>query len=392
MPNNRKDILSKMKFAVKFSRETSEVISLLDQGVDIEIRDRSGQTPLHWAAGDNLNKETPRKEKTLEVINLLLDRDADLEARDEDGNTPLHLAAADSTPEVVALLLDRDANIEALNEDGETPLHRAADCSDITEISEASTKIELLLDRGANGNVQDVDGNTPFDSAENGWVLRDTKAYSLLKQAKECQPDMTAHTNTIANLPNNAEDLRAEFDIAKVGNETAEAKQEAAIAKHDEVIAKSKRLANEVNANVSEIERLGDKFRNLIAEGNRFIDEAREAQVAFDTAGTKSMAALAETERLIAVNEAERIGEEAKRLNAKMHNLQAKNERFAAENDRLEAESENLKDEIHRYTRECTKHFNKMMRIQSKALDLGILVLEQHDKESKISFINSPDH
>lgn len=63
--------------------DTAAVESLLAGGVEVDSRDGSGCTALHFAADRGSS----------EVARLLLLRGADINAQDEDGQTPLHYAA-----------------------------------------------------------------------------------------------------------------------------------------------------------------------------------------------------------------------------------------------------------------------------------------------------------
>ncbi len=51
----------------------------LDKGVDVNVKDEDGYTPLHWAA-------------TKEIAELLIAEGADVNAKDEDGETLLDWA------------------------------------------------------------------------------------------------------------------------------------------------------------------------------------------------------------------------------------------------------------------------------------------------------------
>ena len=83
-----------------------DVINCLEQGVDIEARDKNGLTPLHYS-------------ESAEVVNALLNAGADIEARDKNGLTPLYYA---EFTEVVNALLNAGADIEARDKKGGTPL------------------------------------------------------------------------------------------------------------------------------------------------------------------------------------------------------------------------------------------------------------------------------
>ena len=73
---------------------------------------------------------------------LLLDRGAEVNGKDNSGWTPLHYAAWDGHADVAALLLDRGAEVNVKTIDGWTPLHYAADYGHADVVA-------LLLERGA---------------------------------------------------------------------------------------------------------------------------------------------------------------------------------------------------------------------------------------------------
>ena len=78
-------------------KDLTTIRFLLDTaGADLEARDRYDQTPLHFAARQNIQSTWGKFHA--EVINLLLDKGADLEARDRFGKTPLHVACEEQLP------------------------------------------------------------------------------------------------------------------------------------------------------------------------------------------------------------------------------------------------------------------------------------------------------
>ena len=126
-----------------------ELGATLDEGLDIQSKDESGDSLLHYAAEFNSN---PR------LITLLLDRGAEIDALGW-SMTPLHLAALKNVAPVVALLLDRGADLMARARDsGYTPLHYAAGNEDVEVLS-------LLLERGADATVANGSGTTPLHIA-----------------------------------------------------------------------------------------------------------------------------------------------------------------------------------------------------------------------------------
>ena len=88
--------------AARYSADTDILNILLRAGAEVDARDMSGDTPLHWAAAEN-----PR----VEVINTLIRAGADVNARDRFGWQPVHTAAeGNSNPEVIRALLAAGAN------------------------------------------------------------------------------------------------------------------------------------------------------------------------------------------------------------------------------------------------------------------------------------------
>lgn len=81
---------------------------LIDNGADVNITIRGGETPLHHAA----------KEGHMDVVKTLLDRKADLNAQDEKGERSLTLAAQNGHADVVRYLLQRGADMYHKNHFG----------------------------------------------------------------------------------------------------------------------------------------------------------------------------------------------------------------------------------------------------------------------------------
>jgi ankyrin repeat protein len=109
---------------------------LLKSGADASKSDRSGQTPLHWAARGG----------HADAARLLLERRASVEARSRDGSTPLHLAAEVDSAAVVSLLLRHGADALAQSKSRRTPLHVAAErgsCSAVATLLDQAPKEAL---------------------------------------------------------------------------------------------------------------------------------------------------------------------------------------------------------------------------------------------------------
>lgn len=121
-------------------RNTTLVKQLLDDGVNVNVKNEAGATPLMRAAAAN----------DVATARLLLDRGANVNARSDDGRTPLLIASGlAGSVDLVTLLLDKGADVNA----------RAPGLVvDLTPLSEAAytgdqAVFRTLVDRGANLNV-----------------------------------------------------------------------------------------------------------------------------------------------------------------------------------------------------------------------------------------------
>lgn len=125
---------------------------LLDNGAEVEAKDRFGFTPLHLATRSGHKG----------MVELLLGHKADVEAADKDGNRPLHMAAERGYRSVLEILLAHKGDINGKNRYGWTPLHVAA-ANGYKSIAEA------LLGSGAEVNVASENRQTPLHvAAERG--------------------------------------------------------------------------------------------------------------------------------------------------------------------------------------------------------------------------------
>jgi len=85
-------------------------------GKDINARDSSSRTPIHYAIAFGKGDDGE------EIFNLLLEAGADLTATDEKKNTPLHYACGYGKPFAVRALLEKGCDKQAKNGTGKTPL------------------------------------------------------------------------------------------------------------------------------------------------------------------------------------------------------------------------------------------------------------------------------
>lgn len=131
--------------------QLSQVIKLLPEGLDVDLKDTEGRTPLMYAAF-NGHKE---------IIKILIEKGANVNLRDRSGRTALMMASSGPFKESVKLLLDNyaDPNITD-NEEHFSALMYAA--------SEGQLEIvKLLLASKADPSLKDIDGDDALSFAKN---------------------------------------------------------------------------------------------------------------------------------------------------------------------------------------------------------------------------------
>ena len=156
-------------WATKRGHDAIVKVLLGQEGVDPNIVDHSGRTPLSWAAGPWL---WPRgtSEGRERVVKMLLERnDVNPDSPDKTGRTPLSWAAENGCERAVQMLLERnDVNPDTMGGDGRTPLSWAAGPwlwpRGTSEGHERVVKM-LLEQNGVNPDSTDKNRRTPLSWA-----------------------------------------------------------------------------------------------------------------------------------------------------------------------------------------------------------------------------------
>lgn len=120
--------------------------SLISNGININIKNNEGNTPLHLIAISSNNK--------VSLIELFLDCKAEVNAQNTLGNTPLHEILQNTKLNLEAkiylakILINNGANVNIQNKEGNTPLHLIAK-SPLVGLRNMENLIRLLVNNSA---------------------------------------------------------------------------------------------------------------------------------------------------------------------------------------------------------------------------------------------------
>ena len=141
----------------------ANVRAVVEQGADVNARDKDGLSPLHFAAAHNKNPA---------VVKALIQAGTDVNAQSNSAGSPLHNAARyNSNHKIIKVLIRAGADVNALTNDGLSPLHLAALNNKSPDV------VRVLIEAGANIEAKTMDGKTTNDFIGKNKVLRASLAY-----------------------------------------------------------------------------------------------------------------------------------------------------------------------------------------------------------------------
>jgi ankyrin repeat protein len=140
------------------------VMALLDRGIDVS---KHSKALLYVCEKAVIDRRSPHLIAVAEEIALqLIHRGANIEITNRSGESPLIIACNALNKNIVTALLDRGANINKQTLDGNSALMYA--CNWLSRASPFAEEIIMqLIDRGANINITNIRGESVFSNALN---------------------------------------------------------------------------------------------------------------------------------------------------------------------------------------------------------------------------------
>ncbi|CAB0042008.1 unnamed protein product [Trichogramma brassicae] len=161
---------SPLRLALRFGNyELAEL--LLRRGADLNLANNKGETPLHCTyVTINDEDDNNLAEMLFKIIEV--NQPIQVDARDKLGNTPLHIALDYGCRKVASSLLRRGANPNATNAEGLTPLHVICkrdviddDFDECHDLLEKFFEINDELNQQVQVDAKDNLGQTPLQLA-----------------------------------------------------------------------------------------------------------------------------------------------------------------------------------------------------------------------------------
>ena len=148
-------------FAAVAAGDKEKVLRFLNETKELDLRNESGYTPLHWAVLTNQE----------EIVSLLISRGLAVQTVSKSDFTPLHDAAYGGNIKIVKLLIDHGAAIYAADQLGKRPLDLAIERGH-AQIVPLLKPLHLAAERGDLISVKNIVGKIPKSinlKDEKGW-------------------------------------------------------------------------------------------------------------------------------------------------------------------------------------------------------------------------------
>lgn len=142
--------LTPLHYAANNLKTSKNITILLEAGAEPTLIDSEGNTPLHFAYSPNDDRER---------IDIFLQAGIDPNSKNNNGYTPLHYFSKYGSFQSVQALLEAGGDVNATTKWAETPLHMAVHNPNAYEV------IQLLIKAGADKEAKDFSGLTPIFSA-----------------------------------------------------------------------------------------------------------------------------------------------------------------------------------------------------------------------------------
>jgi hypothetical protein len=189
-------------FTAACGNDAGLLMCLLDLGVNPNVKDKGGDTALHWACTVG----------SLRNIKVLLHYGAVVDVVNSLGRSPLMDAVSGGYVPVVSVLLSAGANPNVVDKGGETPLLRAAARNDLEAV-------RLLVKHGADVRACNRRGQRASDLARLPALRRALAAYAkdarLAEHAKE-EDRKAAEQAALAAEHKRIKDIEREMGMVEV--------------------------------------------------------------------------------------------------------------------------------------------------------------------------------
>ncbi|MEM7363345.1 MAG: ankyrin repeat domain-containing protein [Pseudomonadota bacterium] len=150
--------------------------SLLGAGALINVINRRGASPLHYAADGYPESDQWDAAAQVQTLTILLQGGADVDLADSNGATALHRAVRTRCADAVRSLVSYGADVEARNKSGSTAFHLAVQNTGRGGTGSDRSKrlqfeiIAAFKENGVSVELKDGKGRTVLDCCQSGEV------------------------------------------------------------------------------------------------------------------------------------------------------------------------------------------------------------------------------